>query len=67
MVYASVRRPDVLMHGGHHTLSEQDLLNLHNAQALSALEDGQVSIYPDYLNRQPYSLHNDHGVSSPDS
>ena len=48
MVYASVRRPDVLMHGGHHTLSEQDLLNLHNAQALSALEDGQVSTYLDY-------------------
>jgi len=43
MVYASVRRPDVLMHGGHHSLSEQDLLNLHNAQALSALEDAQVS------------------------
>ena len=43
MVYASVRRPDVLMHGGHHALSEQDLLNLHNAQALSALEDQQVS------------------------
>ena len=44
MVYASVRRPDVLMHGGHHALSEQDLLNLHNAGALSALDDGQVSV-----------------------
>lgn len=43
MVYASVRRPDVLVHGGHHALSEQDLLNLHNAGALSALDDGQVS------------------------
>lgn len=42
MVYASVRRPDVLMHGGHH-ISEQDLLNLHNAGALSAIDDGQVS------------------------
>ncbi len=44
MVYANVRRPDVLMHGGHHTLSEQDLLNLHNAGALPSLEDGQVRI-----------------------
>lgn len=43
MVYASVRRPDVLMHGGHH-ISEQDLLNLHNAGALSAIDDGQVRI-----------------------
>lgn len=43
MVYANVRRPDVLMHGGHHTLSEQDLLNLHNAGALPSLEDGQVN------------------------
>jgi len=43
MVYASVRRPDVLMHGGHHALSEQDLLNLHNSGALSALDDGQNS------------------------
>lgn len=43
MVYASVRRPEVLMHGGHH-ISEQDLLNLHNAGALQAsLDDGQVS------------------------
>lgn len=42
MVYASVRRPDVLMHGGHH-ISEQDLLNLHNAGALPSLDDGQVS------------------------
>ena len=42
MVYANVRRPDVLMHSGHHTLSEQDLLNLHNAGALPSLEDGQV-------------------------
>ncbi|RWS16271.1 transcription factor AP-2-beta-like protein [Dinothrombium tinctorium] len=42
MAYASVRRPDVLMHGGHHTLSEQDLLNLHNAGALQSLEDGQA-------------------------
>jgi hypothetical protein len=41
MVYANVRRPDVLMHGGHHTLSEQDLLNLHNAGALPSLDDGQ--------------------------
>lgn len=42
---AGVRRPDVLMHSGHNatTLSEQDLLNLHHAGALSALEDVQVS------------------------
>ncbi len=45
MVYANVRRPDVLMHGGHHTLSEQDLLNLHNAGALPSLDDGQVCIF----------------------
>lgn len=43
--YSSVRRPDVLMHGGHHTLTEQDLLKLHNAGALQSLEDGQVIIY----------------------
>lgn len=43
MVYASVRRPDVLMHSSHHHgLSEQDLLNLQNAGSL-ALEDAQVS------------------------
>ena len=42
MVYANVRRPDVLMHSGHHTLSEQDLLNLHNAGALPSLDDQQV-------------------------
>jgi hypothetical protein len=48
MVYAGVRRPDVLMHGGHHALSEQDLLNLHNAGALSALDDGQVSVCGDH-------------------
>ncbi|CAG2116688.1 unnamed protein product, partial [Medioppia subpectinata] len=41
MVYANVRRPDVLMHSGHHTLSEQDLLNLHNAGALPSLDDTQ--------------------------
>ncbi|XP_035218440.1 transcription factor AP-2-epsilon-like isoform X3 [Stegodyphus dumicola] len=38
--YAAVRRPDVLVHGGHHGLSEQDLLNLHNA-TLPAIDDGQ--------------------------
>lgn len=38
----AVRRPDVLMHGGHHTLTEQDLLNLHHAGALPSLEDVQV-------------------------
>lgn len=44
MVYSSVRRPDVLMHGGHHAISEQDLLNMHNGGgALSELADeGQV-------------------------
>lgn len=43
MVYATVRRPDVLMHSSHHHgLSEQDLLNLQNAGSL-ALEDAQVS------------------------
>ncbi|KAH9406413.1 Transcription factor AP-2-alpha, partial [Tyrophagus putrescentiae] len=35
-MYGSIRRPDVLMHGGgggggHPVLSEQDLLNLHNS------------------------------------
>ncbi|XP_074594274.1 transcription factor AP-2 isoform X2 [Brevipalpus obovatus] len=46
MAYASVRRPDVLMHGGHHALSEQDLLNLHSAGASAqSLEDGQVRVY----------------------
>ena len=45
MAYASVRRPDVLMHGGHHSLSEQDLLNLHNVGALPSLEDGQVRLF----------------------
>ncbi|XP_015913039.1 transcription factor AP-2-epsilon isoform X2 [Parasteatoda tepidariorum] len=38
--YAAVRRPDVLVHGGHHGLSEQDLLNLHNA-TLPSIDDGQ--------------------------
>ncbi|XP_054712975.1 transcription factor AP-2-epsilon-like [Uloborus diversus] len=38
--YAAVRRPDVLVHGGHHGLSEQDLLNLHNA-TLPGIDDGQ--------------------------
>jgi hypothetical protein len=36
------------MHGGHHTLSEQDLLNLHNAGALPSLDDGQVCIFFSY-------------------
>ncbi|GIY48892.1 uncharacterized protein CDAR_109181 [Caerostris darwini] len=40
--YAAVRRPDVLVHGGHHGLSEQDLLSLHNA-TLPSIDDGQVS------------------------
>ncbi|XP_054153572.1 transcription factor AP-2-epsilon-like [Oppia nitens] len=40
MVYGNARRPDVLMHSGH-TLSEQDLLNLHNAGALPSLDDTQ--------------------------
>jgi len=47
MAYATVRRPDVLMHSGHHTLSEQDLLNLHNAGALPSLEDGQATSVED--------------------
>ncbi|KAF8797282.1 Transcription factor AP-2-beta like protein [Argiope bruennichi] len=38
--YSAVRRPDVLVHGGHHGLSEQDLLNLHNA-TLPSIDDGQ--------------------------
>ncbi|GBM24237.1 hypothetical protein AVEN_132742-1, partial [Araneus ventricosus] len=41
--YSAVRRPDVLVHGGHHGLSEQDLLNLHNA-TLPSIDDGQVSL-----------------------
>ncbi|XP_013780114.1 transcription factor AP-2-beta-like isoform X1 [Limulus polyphemus] len=41
--YPSVRRPDVAMHGGHHGLSEQDLINLHNAGTLPAIEDTQAT------------------------
>ena len=40
-MYANMRRPDVLMHGGHHPISDQDLLNLHNNTALP-LDDTQV-------------------------
>lgn len=39
--YPGVRRPDVLMHG-HHGLSDQDALILHNTSNLPSLEDGQV-------------------------
>lgn len=42
--YSGVRRPEVLMHGGHHGLgiTEQDpsLLPLHTGGAISGLEDG---------------------------
>lgn len=41
-MYSNMRRPDVLMHSGHHTISDQDLLNLHNNSALQ-LDDTQVS------------------------
>ncbi|XP_076329727.1 transcription factor AP-2-epsilon-like isoform X2 [Tachypleus tridentatus] len=41
--YASVRRPDVAMHTGHHGLSEQDLINLHNAGTLPTIEDSQTT------------------------
>lgn len=44
----AVRRPDVLVHGGHHGLSEQDLLNLHNA-TLPAIDDGQVKENTDFF------------------
>lgn len=36
------------MHGGHHGLSEQDLLNLHNA-TLPAIDDGQVKENADFF------------------
>ncbi|GFW09459.1 transcription factor AP-2-beta [Trichonephila clavipes] len=36
------RRPDILVHSTH-TLTDQDIINLHNAGALGALDDGQVS------------------------
>lgn len=44
-MYANMRRPDVLMHGGHHAISDQDLLNLHNNSALP-LDDNQVGSVP---------------------
>lgn len=40
-MYANMRRPDVLMHAGHHSISDQDLLNLHNNSAIP-LDDNQV-------------------------
>ncbi|CAG2164586.1 unnamed protein product [Oppiella nova] len=56
MVYANVRRPDVLMHSGHHTLSEQDLLNLHNAGALPSLDDTQVCLHSLSFNSLLHSI-----------
>lgn len=42
MYSSNMRRPDVLMHGAHHpSLSDQDLLNLHNSTL--PLDDSQVS------------------------
>ncbi|XP_076319081.1 transcription factor AP-2-epsilon-like isoform X3 [Tachypleus tridentatus] len=42
-VYSSVRRPEASMLGGHHGLSEQDLISLHNVGALPAsMEDSQA-------------------------
>lgn len=42
-MYVNIRRPDVLMHGGtHHSLIDQDLLNLHNNVSLP-LDDSHVS------------------------
>ncbi|KAF8782150.1 Transcription factor AP-2-beta like protein [Argiope bruennichi] len=37
---AYARRPDILVHSTH-TLTDQDIINLHNAGALAALDDGQ--------------------------
>ncbi|KAG8201244.1 hypothetical protein JTE90_019883 [Oedothorax gibbosus] len=36
------RRPDILVHSAH-TLTDQDIINLHNAGALAALDDGQTT------------------------
>ncbi|GFQ65091.1 transcription factor AP-2-beta [Trichonephila clavata] len=36
------RRPDILVHSTH-TLTDQDIINLHNAGALGALDDGQAT------------------------
>ncbi|KAI1287697.1 Transcription factor AP-2-beta [Halotydeus destructor] len=58
MVYSSVRRPDVLMHSGHH-ISEQDLLNLHHAGALGAMDDGQ-NTHVDHDTNNMFGA--DHGV-----
>lgn len=41
------RRPDILVHAAH-TLTDQDLINLHNAGGLAGLDDGQVSLL--YIN-----------------
>ena len=41
-MYSNMRRPDVLMHSGHHPISDQDLLNLHNSTI--PLDDNQVRL-----------------------
>ncbi|XP_076317710.1 transcription factor AP-2-epsilon-like isoform X1 [Tachypleus tridentatus] len=48
--YATVRRPDIFMHSGHHGLSEQDLLCLHNVGTLPPLEDGETTEVEDANN-----------------
>ncbi|XP_076332538.1 transcription factor AP-2-epsilon-like isoform X1 [Tachypleus tridentatus] len=49
--YAAVRRPDILMHSGHHALSEQDLLSLQNSGTLPPLlDDGQTTPVEDANN-----------------
>ncbi|XP_054717471.1 transcription factor AP-2-beta-like [Uloborus diversus] len=40
-VTSYARRPDILVHS--HTITDQDLINLHNAGALPVLDDGQTS------------------------
>lgn len=41
-VTSYARRPDILVHPAH-SITDQDLINLHNAGALPVLDDGQVS------------------------
>ncbi|KFM70056.1 hypothetical protein X975_04391, partial [Stegodyphus mimosarum] len=41
-VSSYARRPDILVHPGH-TLTDQDLITLHNTGALPVLDDGQTS------------------------
>ncbi|XP_042899253.1 transcription factor AP-2-beta [Parasteatoda tepidariorum] len=40
---AYARRPDILVHSAH-TLTDQDIINLHNSGALAGLDDGQTTV-----------------------